>query len=436
MRHFLIVMLLVFLGLAQPAFALLNLELTRGVAGAVPIAIPAFGGNAPDNIAAIVSNDLQNSGRFKVYGQNTLTQSPTDAQSVQYGYFRKMGADKLIVGKVTPLGGDRFQVNFQLLDVFKGKEGADNSPAVVYSDHFVVNTSQFRALSHHISDLVYQQIMGVRGVFSTRLAYVLVKRGAGQAATYVLEVSDQDGFNPRPLLSSSEPIMSPSWSPNGKQIAFVSFENRRASIYVEDVATGARRVVSQFKGINGAPAWSPDGRKLALVLSKDGSPNIYVLDLATHALTQMTNDYSIITEPAWSPNGRSIVFTSNRGGAPQIYQLNLANKAISRVSYDGDYNARASFTADGTHLAMLHREGGVFHIGILDMDSGRFRLLTNSGVDNESPSVAPNGSMVMYGTLYNGRSVLGMVSSDGNVQLRLPGRNGEVQDPAWSPFLS
>jgi TolB protein len=417
------------------ALALLSLELTRGIAGAVPIAIAPFaGGPTGDNVSGVITNDLQTSGRFKVFGRGALTSFPTSADNVQYSYFRSLGADNLVVGKVDALGGDRYQVSFQLIDVARGKEqGAQQ--AVSMSDKFTVAGSQLRSVSHHISDLVYQHILGVRGVFSTRLAYVVVQR-SGTQARYILEVSDADGFNPKQLLSSPDPIMSPSWAPNGKQIAYVSFENRRASIYVQDVLTGARRLVSQSKGINGAPAWSHDGRKLAVVLSKDGSPNIYVMDLANGHLTQMTHDFAINTEPAWSPDGRTIVFTSTRGGGPQIYQLNLANQAISRVSYDGDYNARASFTADGSHIAMLHREGGVYNIGMLDLDTGSFHLLTNAGTDDESPTIAPNGSVVLYGTVYNGRSVLGMVSSDSKVQIRLPARNGDVQDPSWSPFLS
>ncbi|MDR3492763.1 MAG: Tol-Pal system beta propeller repeat protein TolB [Gammaproteobacteria bacterium] len=439
MRKLVIILFFVGLLVSRPASALLSLELTRGVAGAVPIAISPFGGagaSAPQDVSSIISNDLQNSGRFKVYGRNAMNQYPNTLDDIQYGYFRNLGADKLVIGRVTLVGSDRYQVNFALVDVFKGKDGAPSSQALVVQDKFVVSGSQLRPLAHHISDIIYQQILGTRGIFSTRLAYVIVQRPAGRPPLHILEVSDQDGYNPRPLLSSSDPVMSPAWSPDGKRLAYVSFENRRASIYVENIATGSRSIISQYKGINGAPAWSPDGRKLALVLSKDGSPNIYVLDVNSKQLTQLTHDWSINTEPAWSPNGKSLVFTSNRGGGPQIYQLNLATQAVSRVSYDGDYNARASFTADGSHIAMLHRENGVYNIGLLDLDTGRFHLLTNNGSDNESPSIAPNGSMVMYGTLDNGRSMLGMVSSDGKVQLRLPDRNGEVQDPAWSPFLS
>jgi TolB protein len=415
------------------AFAILSMELTRGVSGAIPIAIVPFASqaDAPQDVSGIVTADLQNSGRFKVYGRNALNQFPNDAANVSTDYFRSLGTDNVVVGKVTSLGGNSYQVSFQLLDMYRGSGAA----GVVLNKKFTVSGGEMRKLAHHISDLVYQQITGTRGIFSTKIAYVVVQRYQNAPQRYILEVADQDGYNPRPLLNSPEPIMSPSWSPNGKQIAYVSFENQRAGIYLEDVATGGRRLLSNFPGINGAPAWSPDGRKLALVLSKSGSPNIYVMDIASGRLTQVTNDFYINTEPAWSPDGRSLLYTSNRSGGPQIYQVKLAGGSISRVSYDGDYNARASYTSDGKYVAMIHRVSGVYNIAILDLDSGNMRVLNSSAGDSSSPSVAPNGSMILYDTVYGGRNVLGMVSSDGRIQLRLPARNGEAQDPAWSPYL-
>ena len=401
----------------QSTFALLSMELTRGVAGAIPIAIMPFSvdGMPPQNVSAIIANDLKNSGRFKVQAS-------------------KQGVDNIVVGQVQQTSPNHYEVSFKLLDAFKSKGAGEQSAAI--SKKFEVSGDQLRQLSHHISDLVYQQMLGVRGVFSTRLAYILVQHLQG-STRYVLEVCDQDGYAPRPLLTSTDPIMSPSWSPNGKQIAYVSFENKRAGIYIQDVGNGGRRLLSQFPGINGAPAWSPDGRKLALVLSKGGTPNIYIMNMASHQLTQITNDFYINTEPSWSPNGKSLVFTSNRGGHfPQVYQINLASKAVTRVTYEGNYNARASFTPDGNHIVVLNRNSDTFNIGILDLDAGTFRVLTNSGADSESPSAAPNGSMVLYGTSSGGRNVLGMSATDGSVQILLPARQGEVQDPAWSPFLS
>lgn len=415
------------------ASAILSMELTRGVAGAIPIAIVPFANSetAPQDVSGVVTNDLQNSGRFKVFGQSALSEFPSNARNVSADYFRRLGTDNVVVGKVVSLGGDRYQINFQLLDMYRGSGAA----SVVLDKKYTIAGNQLRAIAHHISDLIYEQITGVRGIFSTKLAYVVVQRSANAPTRYILEVADADGYNPRPLLNSPEPIMSPSWAPNGRQVAYVSFENKRANIYVQDVVTGRRALLTDFPGINGAPAWSPDGRKLALVLSKSGSPNIYIMDVASRQLTQVTNDFYINTEPAWAPDSRSLLFTSNKSGGPQIYQVNLSNNSVSRVSYDGNYNARGSFTRDGKYIAMIHKVSGSYNIAVLDLDTGTTRVLNSFATDSASPSIAPNGSMILYDTLYGGRNVLAMVSADGRIQLRLPARNGEAQDPAWSPFL-
>ncbi|EKD70169.1 MAG: hypothetical protein ACD_46C00614G0005 [uncultured bacterium] len=431
--HFIFLMMLFIT--SYSAYAILSMELTQGVAGAIPIAVVPFAnlnGQPSQDVSSIIANDLQNSGRFKVYGKNSLSAFPSDANSVSADYFRRLGTDNVVIGKVDALGGDRYQISFQLLDMYRGKGNA----SIILNSKYTVSSRELRAAAHHISDLIYEQITGVRGVFSTKLAYVVVQRGAGGVGRYTLEVCDADGFNPRPLLNSPEPIMSPAWSPNGKQLAYVSFENRRAGIYLQDVATGSRRLLSQFPGINGAPAWSPDGRKLAIVLSKSGAPNIYVMDIGSRQLKQVTKDFYINTEPSWSTDGKSLLFTSNRSGGPELYQINVNGGDASRLTYDGDYNARGSFTRDGKYVAMIHKVSGVYKIALLDQDTGTVKVLTNSAGDSASPSVAPNGSMILYDTVYRGQNVLGMVSSDGRVQLILPARNGEAQDPAWSPYSS
>lgn len=430
---------------SQTAFAILNMELTQGFSGAVPIAVVPFamtGGAPSQDISAIVANDLRNSGRFKVLGADRLTKFPSDVSQVQFDYFHKLGVDNIVVGRVQQVGG-RFEVKVQLLDAMKlnkeQNQASMKQGAIGFDRTFFSSEENLRALAHHISDEIYQHITGVRGIFSTKLAYVVVQKeqkNPGESVKYVLEVADQDGYQPKPLLISAEPIMSPAWSPNGNKVAYVSFEHKHAAIYIEDVATGARTLASEFPGINGAPAWSPDGQKLALVLSKSGAPNIYILELKSHRLTQLTQDFYINTEPAWSPDGQSLIFTSNRSGSPQIYLMNLKTRSVSRVTYEGKYNARSAFTPDGNHIIVLNQDSGLFNIGILDLDSGVLRTLTHSGSDNESPSIAPNGSMVLFGALYKGKSVLGMAAVDGSVQIRLPSRNGNVQDPAWSPFLS
>lgn len=412
------------------ARAMLNMELTRGVSGAIPVAVVTFpveSGAAPEDVSAIIQNDLRNSGRFAVQG---------GAADQPVSVFRNQGADAVVYGKVKQVSPGRYQVSFSLKDTWRGKTpGQDTGPLV--SGNFTTGAHGLRAVAHAISDKVYEQMTGIRGVFSTRLAYIVVQRSPKGALRYLLEVSDQDGYNPQALLTSPEPIMSPAWAPNGRQIAYVSFEKKRPSIWLQDVATGQRQKLSSFKGINGAPAFSPDGRKLALVLSRDGSPGLYLMDIASRNLKRLTRDWSINTEPAFSPDGKSLIFTSNRGGGPQVYQLELASGRISRVTYDGDYNARASFTRDGRHIVLLNRTKGIFAIAVLDLDTGVLRELTSaSGADSESPSVAPNGAMVLYGTLYQGKNVLAMSSLDGRVQVRLPIREGDVQDPAWSPWIS
>jgi TolB protein len=403
--------------LSLNAHAILTMELTRGVASAVPITVVPFAtsGNIPQDVSGIVSNDLQNSGRFKV--------SAVGGSS-----------DYAVTGKVDALGGDRYVVSFDLREKLGDKE----SNNALMSKKYTISGRDLRAASHHISDLVFKQITGIPGVFSTRIAYVVVQRAftqPGAKARYMLEVSDQDGYNPRPLLNSPEPIMSPCWAPDARHLAYVSFENKKASIYQQDVITGQRSLISSYPGINGAPAWSPDGRKLALVLSKSGAPNIYVMDIGSRHLTQLTRDFYINTEPSWSPDGKSLIFTSNRSGGPQIYQVNLASHSVNRLTFDGDYNARASFTPDGQHVAMIHRVDGYYKIALLDLDSGTTKVLTSSSIDSASPSVAPNGDMLLYDTVVGGQNVLGMVSADGRIQLVLPARSGAAQDPAWSPFL-
>lgn len=426
------VLSVVVLAFSNVTYAMLNMELTQGVAGAIPIAVLPFAGpDVPQNVSNIIGNDLRNSGRFKVTGAKGLHPIPSALNQMQGDEVRRLGTDNVVLGRVKALGNDRFEVRFELVDLFHQQ----GKPSTTIAKQYTVTGKELRSVAHHISDLIYESLTGVRGVFSTKIAYVVVKPEYG-SKRYILEVADQDGFNPRPLVNSPEPIMSPTWSPTGKEVAYVSFERKRASIYIQNLGSGARRVVSSFPGINGAPAWSPDGRKMAVVLSKTGTPNIYVIDLGTRKLTPVTKDFYINTEPAWAPNGRSLLFTSNRSGGPQIYQANISNGSISRISYDGPYNARASYTKDGKHIAMIHHVSGVYSIGILDLDTGNMRVLTSRSGDTSSPSVAPNGSMVLYDMMNGSRSVLGMVSSDGRVKLMMPSRDGDAQDPAWSPFLS
>ncbi|WP_100623395.1 Tol-Pal system beta propeller repeat protein TolB [Candidatus Coxiella mudrowiae] len=415
-----------------PAYGALDLELIQGMTSAIPIAIAPFAGTSvsvpgDQTILQVIKNDLQKSGQFRVMGPDNLGQTPESVQEVNYSYWRKQKVNAVVIGAIRPSGINHYQVTFTLVNVFD----LDN---VLLSDSFNVRVQNLRSLAHHISDLIYQKLTGVRGVFPTRIAYVLVQRSPDKPPVYTLEVADADGFNPQPLLVSHMPIMSPTWSPDGKKIAYVSFEGQHAAIYMQNLSTGQRKRISDAPGINGAPAFSPNGTCLALVLTKTGNPNIYVLNLATKQLREIINDWAIDTEPAWSPDGKILLFTSNRDGTPQIYKYSFSDNAITRLTYRGDYNARASFFPDGKSIVMMHRENGLFGIAYEDLTTGRLQILTQSGAD-ESPSLAPNGKMIIYATEYGGQGVLAQVSINGQVKLRFPSREGIVQEPAWSPFL-
>lgn len=424
----------IFICLVRPAAAALDLELTQGVSAALPIAIIPFNGEAGAAVAgnttlsAVVNNDLQNSGEFRV----------TSVNNFDYERLRKQGINDAVIGQVTSKGRNRYQVTFSLISLFNSAQPSEKrnpGNSVLLKETYTVDSQGLRALAHHISDKIYQKLTGVRGVFSTKIAYVLVQNPIGDHQKFTLEVADADGFNPQVLLESTQPIVSPTWSPNGRKLAYVSFENHEAAIYLQDFATGKRQLVSRLPGVNSAPAFSRDGSKLALVLTLAGSPNIYVLNISTHKLTQITKGYVIDTEPAWAPDGKSLLFTSNRGGQPQIYRYYFANAQIDRLTFDGNYNASASFLPDEKSIVMVHREADLFGIARQSLETGRIDVLVQTGRD-ESPSLAPNGKMILYATKYGGRGVLSVVSVDGRIKLRLPAREGSVQNPAWSPFLS
>ena len=395
-----------------------DLELTQGINAALPIAINSFNGDRPSGVKDIIDNDLRISGQFRII--------PTASSYNNIDSWRQAGADSVLSGQVQQIGANRYIVSFELAD-------AAARGRLLLSKSYQVSGNELRSLAHHISDEVYQKLTGERGIFSTKIAYILVQRN-GENAKYTLDIADVDGSNPQSLIVSSEPIMSPTWSPNAREIAYVSFEKKRAQIYSVSVETGKRRLLTDFSGINGAPSWSPDGRQLAVVLSKGGNPKIYTVDMASGKLTQITFGDAIDTEPRYSPDGRSLLFTSGRGGSPQIYRLSFADGKISRLTFDGNYNARASYTYNQKNIVMLHRSDRQFNIGVQDIDNGRVTPLTSSQFD-ESPTISPNGRLVLYATNYQNHGILAMVSIDGRVKIRLPARSGDVQEPAWSPYL-
>lgn len=410
--------------------AQLVIEITKPQDDAVPIAIVPFGwestGAAPFDVAEVVAADLKRSGRFAPLDRKDMIDRPTSGDQIRFQDWRYLKSDFIVVGKLTPEGSDRYAAQFELYNVLTGQR--------LTGQRLTAGKSSLRAMAHRISDIIFEQLTGVRGAFSTRIAFINVE-GTPPQQTYKLVVADADGENQQIIASSSEPLMSPTWSPDGQSIAYVSFENKASAIYVQTLRTGERRRVSARAGINGAPAFSPDGSMLALTLSrKDGDLDIYTLDLRSQVLTRMTFDPGIDTEPVWSADGRKLYFMSDRAGGPQIYEVDVSDpKRPTRVTFEGSYNARPRLSPDGQQLAVVHLDRGNFRIALVDLKSRAVQVLT-SGRQDESPSFAPNGATLIYATQERGRGVLATVSTDGRVEQRLAASSGDVREPAWSPF--
>jgi TolB protein len=419
---------LLLLLLALPAQAQLVIEITQGRDNPTSIAVVPFAwsgwGAAPEDVADVIQGDLQRSGQFVPVAREDMLGLPTRESEVYYNDWRATKVEYLLIGRVS--GGSSMTIEYELFDVFKQErvlQGRQIGPA-----------DDLRMLAHRASDQVYQQLTGIRGAFATKILYVAVTQRVQIPSTYRLMLADSDGGRARVLFESNEPVLSPSWAPDGKTIAYVSFETTRPAIYRHNIDTGEREQLTNFKGLNGAPAFSPDGNSLAMVLSKDGNPDIYIMDLHSRNLRRVTRHYAIDTEPAWMPDGRSLVFTSDRGGRPQIYRVDIASGQTERVTYEGPWNARASVAADGRTMVMVQQIDKQFHVAVQDLLQNRQQIVTSTTLD-ESPSVAPNGSMLLYATKYGERGILAAVSVDGGVKFRLPSREGEVREPAWSPYL-
>ena len=421
--------LLVALLLVSPAQAQqggLEIDIIGGRASALPIAVVPFAGESGGtDIDDVIRANLARSGQFRTLDEAGIVERPTRGSEVAYPTWRMLKQDFLVVGRSMP-SGDGYRVEYELFDVAKQERllgFALSAPA-----------GAMRDVAHQISDAIYEKILGIPGAFWTRIAYV-TSTGLGREARYALVVADADGFNPRTVVNSTEPLLSPSWSPDGRRLAYVSFEGGNSGVYIQDIASGSREKVASFRGINGAPAFSPDGNRLALTLSKGGNPDIYVMDLGSRHLTQVTNHFGIDTEPTWAADGGSLYFTSDRGGRPQIYQVGAGGGSATRVTFDGSYNASPSVSFDGKKLATAQGAGNTYRIALMDRSLGgaRWSLLSPGSMD-ESPSFAPNGAMVLYAAREGRRGVLYAVSADGRVRQRLVLASGDVREPAWSPY--
>ncbi len=409
--------------ISAPLYAQLNIEIFGGGASRIPIAIVPFAdeNKLQQGITPVISADLQRTGLFKLVDPAGL--SPHAPAEVVYADWANRGANALVIGRVVALPGDQVEIQFRLMDIAKKSQLTGLA--------ITVPATQLRMAAHRIADAIYEALTGDVGVFSTRIAYVL-KRGN----RYALQVADADGYNAQSIIEYTEPIISPAWSPDGSQLAYVSFENKKPIVYVQKLATRERRAVASFKGSNSAPAWSPDGKKLAVVLTGQGGSQIFLVNADGSGLQRLSRSSGIDTEPSFSPDGRSILFTSDRGGSPQIYRMPVTgteNSNAERLTFEGSYNVSPDFSQDGKSFTFIHRNNNQFNVAVQEIGSRQVQILTNSKFD-ESPSFAPNGKMILYATEINGHGILSAVSRDGQTRQHLSVQTGDIREPAWGPL--
>jgi len=400
----------------------INVETSSG--RQVPIAIAPFAleANAPQNITPLIADNLARSGMFRIVSTVGISSLPTEPSQVNFVDWSGRSTEALVIGGIKPLPDGRYEVSYRLFDVAKQNQLATTS--------YTVAASQLRATAHKISDEIYEKLIGERGVFSTRIAYVL-KRGT----RFELQVADADGFNPQAVLSSLEPIGAPKWSPDGNKIAYVSFESRKSTVIVQDLVTGQRKVVANFRGDNTAPNWSPDGSKLVISLSKDGISQIYLIPVGGGEATRLMQNNSIDSGATFTPDGKDIIFFSDRSGGPQLYRVPATGGDAKRLSFEGSYNTTPRLSPDGKLVAFVSREGGRLRIAVLELATGQRTILTDGPLD-DSPSFSPNGRTILYEDKSGGRGKLGAVSADGRFKLKLSSQAGDVREPAWGPFGS
>jgi len=422
----------IYMLLLQVAIAQSNIvvEITRGLDNPTRIAVVPFSWNGPyrlpEDVAQVVSDDLRRTGEFETVQRDNMLSMPALRSEVHLGDWRAIRSQYLVIGSMKA-EGNNVALTYSLIDVTTGRT---MKQGVIRNQR-----TQLRDLGHELSDEVYEMLTGYPGIFRTKIAYIRAERNRSDELVYRLVVADQDGYRERTIMRSKDPIMSPSWSPDGTQLAFVSFTGKRPAIYRQNLKTGQTEKLTNFKGINGAPVWSPDGKRLAMVLSKDGDSEIYVMNIASKTFERITHHYSIDTEPAWLPNENALIFTSDRGGRPHIYKVSLDTGRVQRQTFQGIYNARGRVSKDGKYLVMVHRDKGQkFSIAAQDLKSGRVHVLTETKLD-ESPTIAPNGRVVMYATRDGDKGILSAVAIDGGVRVKLPAAVGDIREPAWSPVL-
>lgn len=405
--------------MACSVHAELSIEISGAGEHQVPVSVVHFGGEEAvpgQTISSVVSNDLMRTGLFKLV--DPAGRSPHEPGEVNYSEWP--GVDALLIGKVRPLDAGRVEVRFRLLDMVRHIE--------LIALSVTARSDQVRAIGHRVADLVYEKLTGSPGVFSTRIAYV-----NREGKNYRLVVADSDGYGEQTLLALNEPIMSPSWSPDGSQLAYVSFERGHASVFVQSLATRQRTLLADFPGSNSAPTWSPDGKQLALVLSREGSSQIYIVRSDGKDLRRITFSEAIDTEPAFSPDGKYLLFTSDRGGSAQIYKVGAEGGYAERLTFEGDNNFSARFNPDGKSFVFSHFVGGVFYIAVQDFETRQMQVLTGGGWEKK-PSFAPNGKLVLFATESQGRGILATVSSDGRVKQKMVAQRGDIREPIWGPF--
>lgn len=421
-KHLLSFALIAALGMTVTSntFAQLHLEIAKAPEEAPKIAIVPFAND--QSLFPIVENDLNRSGRFSSSSKNLPATASVD--QVQASAWQSAGIPYVVVGDVKPAANNALEVHYQLYDVQKQQ--------YLLNEVLTVPASRVRQAAHMISDAIYQALTGIPGDFSGRIAYVL-RNPATPNQRYTLQIADTDGEQPKTVLSSRDPILSPAWTPDAKKIAYVSFETKRPAIYLQDLATGQREVLASFKGLNGAPSFSPDGKSMLFTASMNGNPEVYQMDLTTRQLQRMTNDNAIDTEARYAPDGKSFIFTSDRGGSPQIYRYSFDDSSVKRLTFRGAFNARGTLSADGKNIALVHRPSGSnYKVAIMNISTGIVNILTPTSLD-ESPSFSPNGQMVVYATYEGSRGLLSIMSTDGRFRMNLPSEQGEVREPAWAP---